>query len=463
MTDPDRKLWDGMLAHLRKHYVSLCRQWFEHLEPLGITAGALHLRARSAPERDYLRRSCAEAFNEAAVVVSGHLLSVRFLGPEEEFVPAPMDARRNGFHRPAVFNGAEPLAPRARPEREDALAVNPDYCFENFVVGSENRLAHAAAFAVAQNPGKVYNPLFIHGGVGLGKTHLLQAICLEIHARNPGATIYYISCDGFINQFMESVRGGEMAEFRHRFRDVDLLVIDDIHFLTKRDRTQEEFFHTFNSLFQAQRQIVLSSDAPPGEIPDLEDRLVSRFKSGLVAEMGRPCFETRVEIVKAKARLREVNLGEGCAEYIAERIDSNIRELEGAIVKVQMLAHVHNRAIDIDLTRQAIGEPDPRAPAEPSIQVIIGAVSEFFRVRPADLLSKRRQRSVAVPRQVCMYLARLYTRHSHEEIGLSFGGRHHTTVMHSVKIVEDKKATDPEFSTVIRTLEEKIRSSRDGR
>jgi chromosomal replication initiator protein len=261
-----------------------------------------------------------------------------------------------------------------------------------------------------------------------------------------------------MTQFMDAVQAGEMTRFRHKFRDVDVLVIDDIHFLAKRDRTQEEFFHTFNSLYQANKQIVLSSDAPPEEIPDLEERLVSRFKWGLVAQVAPPCYETRVAILKNKAKIRGLPLPDDVACFIAAKIDTNIRELEGAITKCQVQAMVENRPIDLDLAKSALGESIDRAPTDITIQTIINAVVEYYGVRLSDLQSKRRQRSIALPRQVCMYLARRHTRHSLEEIGGYFGGRDHTTVMHAIRIVELKSDQDATFGTVVKGLEDRIRS-----
>lgn len=339
------------------------------------------------------------------------------------------------------------------------MVVNPDYSFDHFVVGSGNRLAHAAMVAVSANPGRSYNPVFIHGGSGLGKTHLLQAACLKITENNPDAQIYYISCDGFINQFIDAVTKNQMAEFRHRFRDVDVLVIDDIHFLAKRERTQEEFFHTFNSLYQSNKQIVLSSDAAPEEIPDLEDRLISRFKWGLVTKVDPPDYETRVAILKTKAALREVPIPDDVAGFVALRIDKHIRELEGAIVKLQNRSHVDKRPIDMEMARAEFGDELPPE-GGPTIQVIIGRVTEFYRVKITELQSKRRSRSVALPRQVCMYLARKHTRHSLEEIGGYFGGRDHTTVMHAVKTVEHKRSSETDFDETLKTLEEKVKGSK---
>lgn len=515
MSDSDRQFWMQVLAHMRATHPAMCRQWFDELEPLGVISGSLQLRTSSTFHRDYLQ-SHVEPFNDAARTVSGHLISVRFLGPDDEAVlPAPTkpkgssrqsdssiiehkptgDGRSSekhqspSTHRPEIKNEGRtdssaqsptsgetahsppgetppPFESRSRPvemprrdiSRPESFIINPDYSFDHFVVGPNNEFAHAAAVAIATNPGRVYNPFFIHGGVGLGKTHLLQAICLKLAQNYPGIVMYYTSCEAFVTQFIESVQSGEMSQFRHRFREVDILVIDDIHFLAKRDRTQEEFFHTFNSLYQSQKQIILSSDAPPEEIPALEDRLVSRFKWGLVLKIEPPCYETRVAILKTKARLRGMTMPDTVAEYIANRIDTNIRELEGAIVKLHIQSTVEKRPIDLDLARASLGDIGREVIGEPSIQNIISAVTEFYRIRLTDLQSKHRQRSITLPRQICMYLARRLTRHSLEEIGGYFGGRDHTTVMHANKIIEAKRPLDPDFDAVLKSLEDRIKN-----
>lgn len=442
MPDPDREIWDGMLAFLRSQHPTLCRQWFDELEPLGVVAGALFLRAHSLVHRDYLRRQCVEQFTDAAQNYTGRLLPVKFLGPEDE-IDAGGTGNRNGRVPSAI-------------DLPDTLAINPDYDFSSFVVGPSNRYAHAASVAVADKPGHAYNPLFIHGDVGLGKTHLLQAICLTIREANPRAVIHYLSCESFVTHFTEAITAGQMAQFRHWFRDVDVLVLDDIHFLASRQRSQEEFFHTFNTLYQANKQIVLSCDAPPEEIPDLEDRLVSRFKWGVVCEIEPPDYETRMMILKAKGRQRGIELPDDVAGFVAGRIETNIRELEGAIGKIQIAATVEQMPISVELARQALGEPEQRATGGPSIQTIIETITDFYSVRVADLQSKRRQRSIAQPRQVCMYLARRFTRHSLEEIGGYFGGRDHTTVMHAVKTVEQRRSMDIDFDATIRSLESRL-------
>ncbi|HYE60787.1 MAG TPA: chromosomal replication initiator protein DnaA [Phycisphaerales bacterium] len=485
--DPDRQIWDAMLAHLRANYPTLCRQWFEELEPVGIGGGSFQLRARSALHRDYLKKQCAEPFNDAARSATGRLLAIRFLGPDDEIVRPPAPPKKAEPARPAPphVNGTSSNGTHAAPppgahtpaplpeiktpppvesprdsHRYESLVVNPDCSFENFVVGPANRLAHAAAMAVAANPGRTYNPFFVHGGVGLGKTHLLQAVCLKIAESNPRAVLYYTSCEGFVTQFFDCVQNGDMNAFRHRFRDVDVLVIDDIHFLTKRDRSQEEFFHTFNALYQANKQIILSSDAPPEEIPDLEERLVSRFKWGLVTKIDQPCYETRMAILKTKAKLRGLFMPDEVAQYLAQRIETNVRELEGAVVKLQILSATHGRPIDLEMAHEAVGDQAPAIVGEPTIQNIISAVTEFYSIRLADLQGKHRQRSIALPRQVCMYLSRRCTRHSLEEIGGFFGGRDHTTVMHAIRTVDTKRGGDADFDLVVRSLEEKVRNPR---
>jgi chromosomal replication initiator protein len=406
------------------------RQWFGDLTPIELAGGILTVKAATIIQQQYLMGKCREVFNEAAQAVTGNLVSVNFI------------------------TGANAGGGLARlGDQYDDVILSPDYVFENFVTGPCNRLAQVACTAVSEKPGRAYNPLFIHGGCGLGKTHLLQATCQDILRRNNDAKILYLSCDTFINHFMDCVGGGDMSEFRFRYRHVDVLVIDDIHFLTRRDRTQEEFFHTFNTLFQAGKQIILSSDAPPNEIPDLEDRLVSRFNSGLVARVDKPCYETRIAIVAKKARLRGITLPDDVIAYIARRVESNTRELEGAITKIQGYAMLNGGKYDLDVARAALGDIIPASERLVSIQQIIDVVIKFYNVRLADLQSKKRHKSIALPRQVCMYIARSKTRYSLEEIGGYFGGRDHTTVMHAIRTVTDQRNSNPQFATQLERIE----------
>jgi chromosomal replication initiator protein len=269
--------------------------------------------------------------------------------------------------------------------------------------------------------------------------------------------IYYVSCNGFMTQFLESVQAGEMSFFRNKFRAFDMLVIDDIHDLSKRDQTQEEFFHTFNTLFQAGKQIVISSDAPPGEIPYLEDRLISRFNCGLVACVEPPGFETRVAIIKKKSRLRHIDIPDDVAAYVASKLDSNIRELEGAITKLQSVSLLDNVSIDLPMAKRSIGnESRESGTVTISIQNILDTVTMFYDIKLSDLLSKKRHKSITVPRQVGMWLSRKHTRYSLEEIGGYFGGRDHTTVMHAIKSVDTKTEENSSFLRDIQTLESKL-------
>jgi len=437
MADADRALWRAILEIVQRDHPAICRHWFTELSVSSIHNGVIEILATSRAQVEYLRRECTRSFTDAALDAAGRLLAVRFVTvPTEINIPSP---------NPHVASSAHGAL--------DELTVSPDYTFETFVVGPNNRFAHAAAEAITNSPGRAYNPLFIHGGVGLGKTHLLQAICQAIETNQPGSRLLYISCEGFITRFIECVQGGRMDDFRHQFRDVDLLVIDDVHFLAKRDRTQDEFFHTFNSLYQRQRQIVLSSDAPPDQIPDLEDRLVSRFQWGVVAPIELPAYETRVEIVKNKARVRGERITEDVAGFIASRFDSNIRELEGALTKVQMQARIDERDIDIDTARTALGAETTEAAVPVTIECVVDAVTNYYDVSLSSLQSKRRQRSIALPRQICMYLARQHTRYSLEEIGGYFGGRDHTTVLHAVRTVEKHRKDDVSIDGALRKLE----------
>jgi chromosomal replication initiator protein len=310
--------------------------------------------------------------------------------------------------------------------------LNPKYTFDNFVVGPCNRFAHAAAVGVGEAPGKAYNPFFLHGNVGLGKTHLLQSLCFALLERNPRTRILYLSCETFVNHFINALENGDLAKFRNKYRNVDLLVVDDIHLLANKDRTQEEFFHTFNTLYQSGKQIVLSSDSPPKDIPTLQERLVSRFKWGLVTEIEPPCYETRMAILKRKSRERGREIPDEVARLLAERVESNIRELEGAVVKLIGYSSLAGAPISVDLAREALRDLFEKRKGQPSMEEILAIVTEHFGVKLSELQSKRRTNAIALPRQIAMYLARQITRHSLEEIGGFFGGRDHSTVIYAV-------------------------------
>ncbi len=439
-----------LLSRIKTDHPTMCRRWFDDIRVVGIVDGSVRVRIDEPVQLKYLQKCCTQQFSEAAQSVTGRLLSVIFVGENSGAVAGD----------PAVISGdgVERFS-----EIEEDMLISPDYNFDGFVIGPGNRLAHAAATAVSNKPGRAYNPLFIHGGVGLGKTHLLQSICQTAMSIHQSMRIYYVSCNGFMTQFLEAVQAGEMSLFRNRFRSFDMLVIDDIHDLSKRDQTQEEFFHTFNTLFQSGKQVVLSSDAAPNEIPFLEERLVSRFSCGLVACVESPGFETRVAIIKKKASIRHIEIPDDVASYIATKLDSNIRQLEGAITKLQSISLLDNSVIDLQMARGAIGnELLGDRPKHVSIQDVFDSVTVFYDAKLSDLLSKKRHKSITVPRQVGMWLARKYTRFSLEEIGGYFGGRDHTTVMHAVKTVEQKMVADELFSRDIDLLTGQLSDKTDG-
>ncbi len=475
MPNFDTAQWRDMMTYLRQKHSTICRQWFEDLEPVTINSGLLEVKTTNTVQQAYLQSKCRHQFSEAAQSVTGALVAVRFVNgqdtgtgqsesssfmkadllPAGEIAPKELESKAvNAAPRPKYNSAATDLD-------ADQMVISPDYSFENFITGPNNQLAYAASVAVANQPGTAYNPLFIHGGVGLGKTHLLQAICQSVLQTQPGTQILYVSCDAFMNQFIACVQSGNMNEFRHRYRHVDMLVIDDIHFLGNRERSQEEFFHTFNELYQSNRQIVLSSDAPPAEIPHLEERLVSRFQWGLVTTVTKPHYETRVAILRAKAALRGLEVPDEVIGYIATKIDSNARELEGAITTIQAHAALQNLPIDTKLAREALGEPSAEPKSnQATLQSIIDAVTGYYNIKLSDLQSRRRHKSVTEPRQVCMWLARKKTRFSLEEIGGYFGGRDHTTVMHSIKTVDDRIVQDSDFARQIEHLDDKIEQVR---
>jgi chromosomal replication initiator protein len=337
--------------------------------------------------------------------------------------------------------------------------LHPDYTFQNFVVGPSNRFAHAAAVAVAEAPGRQFNPFFLHGSVGLGKTHLLQAMCHQITTTHPGSKMLYLSCETFTNHFIEALENGDLSAFRLKYRNVDVLLVDDIHLLANKERTQEEFFHTFNTLYTLGRQIVLSSDAPPKDIPTLQERLVSRFRMGLVLEIATPDYETRVTILKKKARARGSELPDDVARYLAEQVSSNIRELEGSVVRLIGYAALVKAPLSLDLAHVAMRESGSVKPTAVTIENIMEAVTNYFGVKLSDLQSKRRQQSITFPRQICMYLARENTNLSLGEIGGFFGGRDHTTVIHATEKIRRCSEADADLRELLRRLALRIKQA----
>lgn len=386
-------------------------------------------------------------------------------------VPANPSAQESGHQSAGIEHGASSVqhistirtngsAQHDMPQQAVmSQSLNPKYTFDTFVVGSGNRFPHAAALAAASEPAAVYNPLFLYGGVGLGKTHLMQAIGQYVIKHHPHLHVVYVSSERFTNDLINALQTKSMVEFRQRYRSVDVLLIDDIHFVAGKESTQEEFFHTFNALYQANKQIVISSDRPPKEIPTLEDRLRSRFEWGLTADVQAPDIETRVAILRQKARNERYSVPDEVLDFIASHIHSNIRELEGALIRVMAYSSLHHRPLSPDLAAEALKEilPDtqPKPITMPRIQEI---VASHFGIKVADIKGKRRSRAVTFPRQIAMYLSRELTDASLPRIGEEFGGRDHTTVMHACDKIRKDMDSDAAFASTVQSLIDRIQS-----
>jgi len=343
---------------------------------------------------------------------------------------------------------------REKPQRNNNLV--PKYTFENFVIGASNQFAHAACMAVANQPGDHYNPLFIYGGVGLGKTHLVNAIGHWAEAQRPALKIFYLSSETFMNELIASLRRDRMDEFKAKFRSVDILILDDVQFIAGKERTQEEFFHTFNSLYESHKQIVITSDKFPKDIPGLEDRLRNRFEWGLIADIQPPDVETRVAILQKKAEMEGVQLPHDVAIFLASNIDSNVRELEGSLTSLGAFASLTKARITVELTKEVLRHTLKGADKDVTVENIQKTICEFFNIRIGDLKAKRRTQNIALPRQVAMYLCRKHTETSFPAIGDKFGGRDHSTVIHASKTIERRIKEDPHMQSTIEKLERSL-------
>jgi chromosomal replication initiator protein len=330
------------------------------------------------------------------------------------------------------------------------------YTFQNFVVGASNQFAHAACFAVANQPGEHYNPLFIYGGVGLGKTHLVNAIGHQAASQRPSLKVVYLSSESFMNELIGSLRRDKMDEFKKKFRNVDILILDDVQFIAGKERTQEEFFHTFNSLYESHKQIVITSDKFPKEIPGIEDRLRNRFEWGLIADIQPPDMETRVAILQKKAENEGVELPHDVAFFLASNIDSNVRELEGSLTRLGAFSSLTKATITVELAKDVLRNTLKNAQQEITVENIQKTICDYFNIKIIDLKAKRRTQNIALPRQVAMYLCRKYTETSFPAIGDKFGGRDHSTVIHASKTIERKIKEDPHMQTTIEKLERNL-------
>lgn len=422
----------------------LFSRWFAPIKPMEMTDGTLVLGVANEFSQIWLQDNFLPLIREAVNQASPNPMQVKF---------AVAQGIKETAASPKVKHSERLIG--ARPTLD--IKLNQRYTFETFVIGPNNNFAHAAALAVAQSPAKAYNPLFLYGGVGLGKTHLMQAIGHYVAGQQKPARTCYITCEQFTNDFIQAITNHTMPKFRKKYRQVDVLLIDDIQFLGGKERMQDEFFHTFNTLFDAHKQIVLSSDRPAAEIANLESRLVSRFEWGLVTELQAPALETRIAILKKKAALLDVKLSDQVIEFLAERIRTNIRRLEGALVRVASFASLTGKEINRDslesLLRDALHEEAKRTI---TIEAIQKKVAEHFDIRLADMTSRRRPQNVAFPRQVAMYLSRTLTEHSLNDIGESFGGRDHGTVMHACKLIEQRVQGDQRLRQTVSYLQQSL-------
>ncbi|MFL6282151.1 MAG: chromosomal replication initiator protein DnaA [Pyrinomonadaceae bacterium] len=476
-TSIENRVWNDILLAVEKR---LNRQSFEtwirpiHFEGLDEGDHVLYLRAPNHVVKDWVSSNYSDVLDASLSELNLTEYELNWTVEEESQTPSLMvgkeddlgDAELKAESRPnSSKNGSSSLFSLLEAAKSDGLTpgattfvdieplentLNPKCSFQSFVVGSCNQFAHAASLAVAEAPGKTYNPLYIYGGVGLGKTHLMHAVGHAIKERNRYLRLSYISAERFMNELINAIRYDKTQTFREKYRSIDVLLMDDIQFMAGKERTQEEFFHTFNALYDGQKQIVITSDCPPREIPTLEERLHSRFEWGLIADIEPPDLETKVAILKRKADLDGVTLPDDVAFFIASKVKSNIRELEGSLVRLIAISSLRGLPISKMLAQDAIRNiADDDQPVGITIEQIQKTVSAHYKLRVEELKSKNNSRQIAVPRQVAMYLCKRLTKHSFPEIGREFGGKHHTTVIHSVDKIEGLVLKDQNFHRVV--------------
>ncbi|MBT2756468.1 chromosomal replication initiator protein DnaA [Mesobacillus foraminis] len=441
-------LWSSALSKIEKKISKPSFDtWLKSTKAHSLQGDTLTITAPNEFARDWLEERYSQLISGILYEITGEDLTIKFIIPqnqtdEEDNLPLPpkkvkREDDQNDFHH---------------------NMLNPKYTFDTFVIGSGNRFAHAASLAVAEAPAKAYNPLFIYGGVGLGKTHLMHAIGHYVQDHNPSAKVVYLSSEKFTNEFINSIRDNKAVEFRNKYRKVDVLLIDDIQFLAGKESTQEEFFHTFNTLHEESKQIIISSDRPPKEIPTLEDRLRSRFEWGLITDITPPDLETRIAILRKKAKAEGLDIPNEVMLYIANQIDSNIRELEGALIRVVAYSSLINKDINADLAAEALKDIIPSSkPKVITILDIQRTVGQHFNVKLEDFKAKKRTKSVAFPRQIAMYLSRELTDFSLPKIGEEFGGRDHTTVIHAHEKISKLLASDSLLQRQLKEINEELK------
>lgn len=445
--------WSDVLAALSQTLSEqTLRAWFEPVRFVTLAQNILTLEVPDKFYGDWLREHYEDAIVQAVLKVGGKQVQVRYQVTQKKEAPE----RTPSTKRPSKSS------PSPKPSSPQAIArdftLNYRYNFDNFVVGPGNRFAHAAAIAVTESPARAYNPLFIYGSVGLGKTHLLQAIAHETLKKNPDTKVVYISSEKFTNQLITAILEKGTQAFREKYRNVDMLLVDDIPFIANKEATQEEFFHTFNALYDAHKQIVVTSDRPPKDISSLEERLVSRFEWGLVTDIQPPDLETRIAILRKKLESHPKPVPDEVTLFIASRIKSNIRELEGALIRVLAYSSLTDKHLDAALAQEVLKDSLAEEVHKINIDMVQKRVAEYFDLSVSDMRVKKRTKAVAYPRQIAMYLVRQLTEHSLPEIGEYFGGRDHTTVLHAVNKIESEIKVKGETKKLLDLLVEKIRN-----
>src|SRR5215207_7379957 len=446
----DATIWDQVLTRIEtKVNRHSFYTWFKPTSFVADGGSSITVRVPNTLFKDWLTKHYSVVMSEALAEVRRPGVSVVFVA--EGAIPSPTMAE-------PVLVPEEPPPTVVIPAPATAPGgLNPRYTFDTFIVGPSNQFAHAACRAVAEAPSRSYNPLFIYGGVGLGKTHLMHAVGQYVLDHDPSLKLTYISSERFMNEMINAVRYDRILDFRERYRSVDVLLVDDIQFISGKEGTQNEFFHTFNALYDSQKQIVISSDCPPHEIPALEERLRSRFEWGLIADIQAPDLETKVAILKKKAETEGIPLPDNVAIYIAGKIKSNIRELEGSLIRLIAYASLTGQEISLQLTQDVLRnllQHDDRAI---TIEIIQKHVSDYYQLKLGELKSRNNSKSIAMPRQIAMYLCKTLTNASLPEIGKSFGGKHHSTVIHSIRKIEDLRKRDGNFNTLINSFMESFR------
>ena len=451
-------IWQLALELMEKEMIRPSFEtWIKVLSPLSYDNGTFEIGTTRQIVKEWVETRYTTIIRKALedIVNTPVLIKITLLQNDVAYVSAVPVQQSSSF---STSNSNDQLKSLQKSATEETYSpLNPKYTFDSFVIGNSNRFAHAASLAVAEVPAKVYNPFFIYGGVGLGKTHLMHAIGHRIMQIHPGTKVLYITSEKFTNDFINAIMSGHPENFRNRYRSIDVLLIDDIQFLAKKEQTQEEFFHTFNALHEANKQIIISSDRPPKDIPTLEDRLRSRFEWGLTTDIQSPDLETRIAILRKKALLENITMPNDVIVYISTRIDNNIRELEGAFNRVNAFSFLNRKTITIDLAIEALKDLFPKEKAsQVTPQLIQEIVALHFKIKIDDLISKRRTRNVTVPRQLARFLCRELTDGSLPRIGEIFGGRDHTTVIHAYEKVNRERMEDSKLASLLTDLSTRI-------